>query len=70
MVPHLRATRPARGSAPILKAESFRRELGSDKCPTQKLTIAFGERGSEDTRIKDFRHCLNDVRSIVDRFTM
>jgi hypothetical protein len=33
-----------------------------------RLTTVFGEPGSEDARIKDFRQCLADVRSIVDRF--
>jgi hypothetical protein len=31
-------------------------------------TTVFGEQGQEDTRIRDFRTCLADAQSIVDRF--
>jgi hypothetical protein len=34
-----------------------------------RLTTAFGDPGNEDTRIKDFRRCLTDVKTIVDSFT-
>lgn len=33
------------------------------------LTVQFGEVGNEDTRILDFRTCLNDVRKIIDAFS-
>ena len=34
-----------------------------------KLTTVFGEPGKEDTRIGEFRLCLEDVRAIVESFT-
>jgi hypothetical protein len=32
------------------------------------LTTVFGEPGEEDTRIRDFRACLDDIRRIVESF--
>jgi hypothetical protein len=52
--------------APGIQITSPDREV--DVHTNLKLTTVFGEPGKEDTRIKDFRQCLADVREIVETF--